>query len=117
MPLGDAWRGVCRARPEGEWLPEPGILEQLCNLGYARDRCTRFPDEGPDAVRFAISQDQDGLIRLYWVVEKNHLPFAHGPLEYARAEGCFRTAHPDARIAQQAQAYLSSYLRRTQDRP
>jgi hypothetical protein len=63
-------------------------------------------------VRFAISHDQDGLIRIYWVMEKSHLPFAQGPLEYSRVDGCFKTAHPDTRIAQQAQAYLSSYLRR-----
>jgi len=116
MPLGDAWCGVCRASPEGEWLPDSGTVERLCNFGYAKEKCAHFPGDGPDAVRFSISQDQDGLIRIYWVVEKNHLPFAHGPLEYSRVEGCFKTLHPDARIAQQAQAYLGSYLRRKGDR-
>ena len=116
MPLGDAWRGVCRATPEGEWLPDAGTTRQLCNFGYAGEKCPRFPCGGPDAVRFAISHDQDELIRIYWVVEKDHLPFAHGPLEYSRVEGAFQPPHPDACIAQQAQAYVSSYLRRKEDR-
>jgi hypothetical protein len=45
-------------------------------------------------------------------MEKDHLPFAHGPLEYSCADAGFRTAHPDACVNQQAQAYVSGYLRR-----
>jgi len=112
MPLGEAWSGVCRAAPAGECLPDPNILQQLCNFGYAREKCARVPADAPDAVRFGISQDRGGIVRLYWVMEKNHLPFAHGPLEYSRAEAGFRSAHPDACVRQQAQAYVSSYLRR-----
>jgi len=115
MPLGDAWSGVCRATPAGEWLPDPDTLRQLCNFGYAREKCARVPAAGPDAVRFAISNDGDGIVSIYWVMEKDHLPFAHGPLEYSRAEAGFRAAHPDACIAQQAQAYISAYLRRKGD--
>jgi hypothetical protein len=112
MPLGDSWSGVCLAAPAGEWLPDPLTLQQFCNFGYAREKCARVPAAGPDAVRFGISHDQNGIVRIYWVVEKDHLPFAHGPLEYSRAEAGFRTAHPDACITQQAQAYVSGYLRR-----
>ncbi len=115
MPLGDAWSGVCRAAPGAEWLPDPHTLHQFCNFGYAREKCVRVPAAGPDAVRFGISHDQDGIVRIYWVMEKDHLPFAHGPLEYARAENGFRTTHPDACVAQQAQAYVSGYLRRKGD--
>jgi hypothetical protein len=111
-PLGDIFTGVCRARAEGEWLPDPVTARQLCNFGYARARCPRFPGDGADAVRFSISKDQDGFIGIYWVVEKNHLPWGHGPLEYSREAACFTLAHPDARLARQAQAYVSSYLRR-----
>jgi hypothetical protein len=53
-----------------------------------------------DAVRFCISHDRDGLIRISWVMEKDHLPFA---------------PHPDVRVTQQARAYISSYLRRIED--
>lgn len=112
MPLGDPWSGVCRATPGGEWLPDPHTLQQLCNFGYARNKCTRVPADAPDAVRFTISNDRDGIVLIYWVTEKDHLPFAHGPLEYSRAEAGFRIAHPDACVTQQAQAYVGSYLRR-----
>jgi len=112
MPLGDSWSGVCRATPQGEWRPDPHTLQQFCNFGYARDKCARVPADSPDAVRFSISHDREGIVRIYWVVEKDHLPFAHGPLEYSRAEAGLRTTHPDACITQQAQAYVASYLRR-----
>jgi hypothetical protein len=115
MPLGDAWSGICRAAAAGEWLPDPNTAQQLCNFGYAREKCARVPEDGADAVRFSIAHDQDGLVRIYWVKEKNHLPFAHGPLEYSRVDADFRVSHPDACIAQQARAYVSSYLRRKGD--
>jgi hypothetical protein len=111
-PLGDAWSGLCRAAPGTGWTPDAETLRRLCNFGYAREKCPRLPPDGPDAVRFSITQDRDGLIRIYWVVEKNHLPFAHGHLDYSRAEARFESPPPDARIAQQAQAYVCSYLRR-----
>ena len=110
VPLGDLRSGICHAFPGAEWTPDSGTARRLCNFGYAREKCSRFPVDGPDAVRFSISQDQDGLIRIYWVVEKDHLPSAHGRLEYSRTEACFRSSHPDARITQQAQAYVDSYL-------
>jgi len=114
-PLGDLWSGACRAQPESEWLPDAATAQQFCNFGYARGKCPRFAGEGGDAVRFTISQDRDGLIRIYWVVEKDHLPFAHGPLEYSRADARFKNPDPDVLLAQQAQAYVSSYLRRKED--
>lgn len=112
MPLGDAWSGVCRAAPAAPLPPDANTIQQLCNFGYARGKCPHVPADSADAVRFGISQDRDGIIRIYWVMEKDHLPFAHGPLEYSRAGAAFRTAHADACIAQQAQAFVSSYLRR-----
>lgn len=115
MPLGDAWSGCCLAVPEAEWMPDANTTRQLCNFGYAREKCPRVPRDAPDAVRFSISNDQDGLIRIYWVVEKNHLPFAHGPLEYSRVNAGFQTVHPDACVARQAQAYIGSYLRRKEE--
>jgi hypothetical protein len=115
MPLGDSWSGVCRSEPSGEWLPDPNTLQQLCNFGYAREKCMRVPADAPDAVRFGVSYDRDGTVRIYWVMEKDHLPFAHGQLEYSHADSGFRTAHPDACVTQQAQAYMASYLRRKGD--
>jgi hypothetical protein len=113
-PLGDLWSGMCHAA-DAEWRPNSDTLQRQCNFGYARTKCARCPAGGPDAVRFCISSDQGGAIGVHWVVEKDHMPFAHGRLEYSRADAGFETAHPDARIAQQAQAYVHSYLRRTEN--
>ena len=112
MPLGDAWSGACRAQPETEWSPDPLTAQQFCNFGYARGKCARIPVAGPDAVRFSITHDRDGLIRIYWVMEKDHMPYAHGPSEYSRADRSFRDLPADPCAARQAQAYLSDYLRR-----
>ena len=111
-PLGDLWSGICRARPESEWSPDAATAEQFCNFGYAQGKCPRFAGDRGDAVRFAVSQDYGEGIRIYWVVEKDHLPFAHGLLEYSRADAGFQTAQVDALVARQAQAYIGSYLRR-----
>lgn len=115
MPLGDAWSGVCRAVPGSEPAPAPIAVQQFCNFGYARGKCARVPEDAPDAVRFSISDDRDGVIRIHWVVEKNHLPFAHGPLHYLRARGAFTVTHPDPCIARQAEAYVAGYLRRKEE--
>jgi hypothetical protein len=111
MPLGEPWSGICRAVPETEWLPDSNTQRRLCNFGYAREKCPRVPAHAPDAVRFGISNDREGIIRIYWVMEKDHLPFGHGPLEYSRADAGFKTPHPDACVTRQAQAYVGSYLR------
>jgi hypothetical protein len=114
-PLGDVWSGICQAQPESEWRPDSATAQQFCNFGYARQKCPRFHGEGADAVRFAISRDEDGVIAIVWVAEKDHLPFAHGPLEYSREEARLTASTVDARVAQQAQAYISSYLLRKQE--
>jgi len=115
LPLGDAWTGMCRAgapdaAPPGEGDPHPS-----CNLGYARGRCARFPaGEGPDAVRFAVAGDDRGFIRLRYVLERDHHPFAHGRLEYSCAGREFAGAPEASILLRQACAYVESYLRRKQ---
>jgi hypothetical protein len=108
LPLGDWWQGLCHTDPA---LPvEPGD-STCCNLGYARGQCTRFPDtEGPDAVRFTIAQADAAGVRLYYVMERDHHPFAHGPLEFA-FDGGFR-GQPGGLLERQALAYVESYRRR-----
>ena len=113
LPLGDAWDGVCRAVPDRPWQPDESILRALCNLGYARGSCARFPAvDGPDAVRFAVSHDDGACLRIYLVVERDHHPFSHGPLEYSRAGGAFVEPPADETTNRQARAYVESYLRR-----
>ena len=113
LPLGDAYAGLCQADPVHESEPGLPALRDLCNLGYARGRCARFPPgDGPDAVRFSVERDRDGLIRICWVREKDHRPFDHGPLEYSLETHDFSAAPVDAAVVRQAHAYISSYLRR-----
>jgi hypothetical protein len=89
------------------------VLQHLCNLGYARGTCARFPSgEGPDAVRFTVSRDQGDSLRIYYVLERDHHPFAHGPLDYSVARGAFVDPPAGETVSRQAQAYVESYLRR-----
>jgi hypothetical protein len=114
LPLGDFWRGVCRAGAE-PWRPGEASVERLCNLGYARGKCSRFPAEvESDAVRFGVSQDDGLRIRLCFVVERDHQPFSIGALEYCRETAEFVTRPEGARGAQ-AQAFVTSYLRRKRE--
>jgi hypothetical protein len=111
LPLGDAWTGICKA---AESLPEPAILDSLCWFGYARGRCRHFPeqDAGPDAVRFVVRRDNGVSLDLYYVLERDHHPFAHGRLGYS-VEGrrLIGTTGSEA-FESQAEAYVDSYLRR-----
>jgi hypothetical protein len=116
LPLGDWWKGVCHAEPgtlreaSGDWC------EKTCNLGYARGECVRFPDgDGPDAVRFTISSHEEAVIVIYYVVERDHHPFAQGRLEYSPGTGGFVTPPKTATLARQAEAYVESYLRRKKE--
>jgi hypothetical protein len=113
LPLGDRWAGVCRAVPHLPWQPDEAMLVRLCNLGYARGTCARFPSgDGPDAVRFTVSRDEGASLGIYYVLERDHHPFAHGPLNYSLARGTFVNPLSGEIVNRQAQAYVESYLRR-----
>ena len=115
LPLGDDWVGLCRAISGQPWEPDQASLASFCNLGYARGSCPRFPEEadgGPDAVRFTISRDDGRTVEVYYVVERDHHPFAHGGLEFLRAGAAFAVPPPAEILHRQALAYVTSYLRR-----
>jgi len=113
LPLGDLWAGVCRAAPDAPWKPGEGMLRPLCNLGYARGVCPRFPaGDGPDAVRFTVRGADGAAVHLYYVVERDHHPFVHGRLEYEVARGEIVSAPESGNLSRQAQAYAESYVRR-----
>ena len=113
LPLGGLWTGMCHAVAGEVEQPDDAAVRPLCHLGYARGKCPRFPadDPGADAVRFSISRDDGSAVYLYYVLERDHHPSRHGPLEYTRALGRFVAPPPDAAVCRQAEAYLASYLR------
>ena len=114
MPLGGVWTGQCLAAGEQSWTPDESRLRPLCNLGYARGACDRFPaTNAGDAVRFTISHDDGASVGVYYVVEHDHHPRAHGPLEFVRADNAFAAAaSADATLLCQARAYVASYMER-----
>ena len=77
VPLGEPYRGTC-SLTENEI--DPHDQAAICNFGYARTRCSHFPDgSGVDAVRFSITTAEP--LRLIWIAECEHAPVAHGTSE------------------------------------
>jgi hypothetical protein len=113
LPLGGEWAGMCHAEPGAPTEPDEAGIHGLCNLGYARGACRRFPaGDGPDAVRFTVRAANEAGLRLYYVVERDHHPFAHGPLEFSCASGTLVNLPVGELLGRQALAYAGSYLRR-----
>ena len=112
-PLRNFWSGMCHAEAAQPFeQSDEHILSDCCNMGYARGKCSRYPAaNGPDAVRFTVVRDAEPMIHVSFAVEKNHLPYAQGLLEYSRTEQAFVVNHPNRLIEQQARAYLAGYLR------
>jgi hypothetical protein len=109
-PLGDLFSGTCHASASS--LTE-GRLDECCNFGYARGRCDRFPGgSAPDAVRFSVTDDTAERLLVVYVVEKEHAPVEHGTLEYAVEDARLDGAYLSEVLAQQARAFLESYLSR-----
>ena len=99
LPLGDAWGGVCVSGCD--WAPPEATQREVCNIGYARGRCDRFPAERvADAVRFSAAGD-----RLVYILEKDHAPVEHGEIDSA--------TDPREPLASQARAFAESWRRST----
>jgi hypothetical protein len=68
-PLGALYRGECHAGAS----PAPAD-HRLCNFGYARDACPRFPADAPvDAVRFVRRGAE-----VTYIAEREHVPVHWG---------------------------------------
>jgi hypothetical protein len=113
LPLGDAWSGLCHANPGQPKEPGVETLYPVCNIGYARERCPHFPaGDGPDAIRFSIASEDPSTLRVWYAVERDHLPLANGALEYSPATADFAGAPPLEAVTRLARAYVASYYRR-----
>ena len=110
LPLGDAYAGECRAEANAP-QPEEAQVRQLCNNGYGRGCCERFPrDASADAVRCHIAQDSGEFIRIQYVLEKGCWPIENGQLECCTASGEIQGSQ-DATLRRQVLAFVESYLR------
>ena len=115
LPLGDPYRGVCRADPMRERLPGIETLRECCNMGRAGRRCSHFPKEGgSDALRYSVASDEGGLIRIFYVAERENRSIDHGTVEFETETGLLRDGHTGETLQKQARAYVESYLRRKQ---
>ncbi|MSV34523.1 MAG: hypothetical protein EXQ47_02845 [Bryobacterales bacterium] len=95
LTLFDAWSGVCTAAYD--WTPPEATQREVCNCGYARGSCGRFPaGEAADAVRFSLLRE-----RLIYVLEKDHAPIEHGEID--------PVTDPREPLASQARAFLESW--------
>ena len=109
-PLGAAFAGVCRARPDEFHQPPESHQEELCNCGYARGVCDRFPQDAPaDAVRFSVTADEPGPFRIVYILEKDHAPVEFDTLEFSPAKTLL-TPVANQILARQADAFLQSRL-------
>lgn len=118
FPLGDPFSGACHAQPADVVEPPEARQRELCNCGYARGRCDRFPGDregknaAPDAVRFSVTDDTPQRVLVVYVVEKDHAPAEHGILEYLIEDSRLEGPHISDILVQQARAFLESYLSR-----
>lgn len=113
LPLGDPYAGLCHADSAAPFEPSEPHQRELCNCGYARFRCSHFPeDAAADAVRFSILADDGARVELVYVVEKDHSPAEHGRLVYVPEEDRLDGPHTSELLARQARAFLESRKRR-----
>jgi hypothetical protein len=109
--LGDAHFGFCHSPSGGSFAPSEEHQRELCNHGYARGLCEHFPISGAaDAVRFSVTDDRGGRLRVVYVLEKDHAPQSHGALEFRTAEVPAADAAADDLLMRQARAFVESYL-------
>jgi hypothetical protein len=112
LPLGDAYTGECRAASSA-FQPDESRLREVCNVGYGRGSCDRFPEgAGSDAVRFTLVGEESELIRIQYVFEKDCWPQEHGVLECAARPGDISSGPDNPVLRRQAAAFVESYLRR-----
>ena len=109
-PLGAAWNGTCHANPIDVIRPEEQQMREVCNCGYARPRCSRFPaDTKGDAVRFSIISREGDRVCMIYAYESQGAPRSHGTLNFFVDSERFEGSD-DKLLQAQARAFLWGYL-------
>lgn len=82
----------------------------LCNFGYARGICGRFPADAPfDAARFSILRgNTPGIAQILYVLERAHAPAKHGTITYYTKEDRIEGTEGSEVLEAQARAYLAA---------
>jgi hypothetical protein len=112
LPLGAGWSGTCTAPGHDGARPSDEELKSGCNLGYART-CSRLPAERhADAIRFALGEDRDNIVRVSFACERASLPAGNGELLYDKNHGAWLEPHHDARVQRMAECYLEAQMAR-----
>jgi hypothetical protein len=109
FPLGAAHKGVCRAAPGEPFEPSEDTLRSVCNFGYGRDSCPRFPaGSEADAVRFSLVSRPGEAMRVLFVLERDFAPVRHGT-----SASCESPAADGDCLARQAEVFAANYARKT----
>ena len=112
LPLGAGWAGTCTAPGHAGARPSNEELTSGCNVGYAK-ACSRLPaDRHADAVRFALGEERDGVLRVLFACERSYLPAGHGELLYDKAHGVWLEPHADACVQRMAECYVQAQMQR-----
>ncbi len=107
-PLGVLCAGECHAGP----VPQPAS-HVLCNFGYARGVCERFPSKAPaDAIRFVITARDADVIHVRYLFERACSPQSHGTLVYYASEGRLVGAEGSPILGGQVESFLRHALDR-----
>ena len=109
LPLGAGWAGTCTSPGHEGVRPSEDELKAGCNLGYART-CSRLPaDRHADAVRFALGEERDGILRVLFTCEREYLPAGYGELQYDAASGIVGPSRiDDPRVQRMAECYVQA---------
>lgn len=112
LPLLDAWRGECRAS-DSAGPAEDDVTRLGCNAGYARGKCSRFPEGARiDAVRFHVAAESGDELRLQYILEEAGWPREQGEMRFSRAAHAFTESPVDDIMSRQALVFMEGYLRR-----
>jgi hypothetical protein len=92
--------------------PSEEELKSGCNLGYAKTCCRLPAERHADAVRFALGEEHDGILRVRFSCEREYLPVSHGELLYDAASASWLQLHDDTRVQRMAECYVQAQRER-----